>query len=133
MNDASTPFLLFHSVETMAFSEFSVQKNVLSVAMSSVATGSTALNVLRMGYIDAWNGANTLCSTTNTENYPFITMQLKAQTVISKIVLIPPICYTSFNQEVDVFLPQSTLITSLTVMAPLGTKSELSTKRRPLS
>ena len=76
----------------MAFSEFSVQKNVFSVDMSSIAAGSNKLNVLRMGYIDAWNGTSSLCATTNAENNPFIKLRFKAQTKISKVVLVPPVC-----------------------------------------
>ena len=96
----------------MAYSEFSVQKNVLSVAMSSVAVGSNANLVLTMGYIDAWNGNSNLCSTSNTENYPSITMTMKAQTSFARIVLIPPVCIGggppactgAFEQSLDVYL-----------------------------
>ena len=62
----------------MAYSEFAVQKNVISIDMSSIAAGSDKIHVLRMGYIDAWNGQISLCSTTNTEDYPFIKLRFKA-------------------------------------------------------
>jgi hypothetical protein len=88
----------------LAYSEFSVQKNVLSVTMSSIAAGSSQNLVLTMGYIDAWNGNTNLCSTTNTEDYPSITMRMKAQTVLNRIVLVPPVCTGAFEQSVDVFL-----------------------------
>ena len=101
----------FHATEVLAYSEFSVQKNVLSVAMSSVDPASNEMLVLTMGYIDSWNGNTNLCATTNTEDYPYITMRFKAQTVISKIVLVPPVCTGRFNQEVDVFLDKYDLTT----------------------
>jgi len=81
--------------------------------MSSVASGSSADLVLRTEYIDAYIGSTTLCSTSNTENYPSITMTMKAQTSLSRIVLVPPICigvgsYPSVcagaEQSLDVYL-----------------------------
>jgi hypothetical protein len=59
--------------------------------MSSVASGSSANFVLTMGYIDAWNGAVTACSTTNIEDYPSVIITMKAQTAINAVVLVPPI------------------------------------------
>jgi len=88
----------------LAYSEFSVQKNVLSVVMSSVAVGSNANLVLTMRYIDAWNGNSNLCATSNTENYPSITMTMKAQTSLARIVLVPPISTGAFEQSLDVYL-----------------------------
>ena len=78
VNEASTPLDYFHTAEILAYSEYSVQKNVLSVAMSSVAAGSNKDNVLKMGYIDAWNGTSTACATTNSEINSYISMRFKA-------------------------------------------------------
>ena len=88
----------------LSYSEFTVQQNALSVVMSSVAVGSNANLVLTMGYIDAWNGNSNLCSTSNTEDYPSITMTMKAQTPLARIVLVPPVCTGAFEQSLDVHL-----------------------------
>jgi len=72
--------------------------------MSSVAAGSNADLVLTMGYIDAWNGQSNLCATSNSVDNPIITIKMKAQTVLTKIVLVPPVCAGAFEQSVDVFL-----------------------------
>jgi hypothetical protein len=80
-----------------AYSEFTIQMNAKLVVMSTVAAGSSPNFVLTMGYIDAFNGNSNLCSTTNTENYPSVTITMKAQTLIRKIVLVPPTCNGAFE------------------------------------
>ena len=72
--------------------------------MSSTAAGSSASFVLTMGYIDAWNGNTNLCATTNSENYPSVTITMKAQTLINQVVLVPPIEHGAFEQLVEVYI-----------------------------
>ena len=72
--------------------------------MSSVAAGSDKMNVLKMGYIDAWNGTSAACATTDSSTGHTIDLIYKAQTPISKVVLVPPICTGMFNQELEVWL-----------------------------
>ena len=62
------------------------------------------MNVLKKGYIDAWNAGTSDCAETENENRPYIKMQFKAQTVIGKIVLIPPVDVGSYHQDIDVVL-----------------------------
>ena len=76
--------------------------------MSSTAAGSSASFVLTMGYIDAWNGNTNLCATTNSEDYPSVTITLKAQTLINQVVLLPPIEIGAFEQLVEVFIDSYT-------------------------
>ena len=72
--------------------------------MSSTAAGSSASFVLTMGYIDAWNGNTNLCATTNSEDYPSVTITMKAQTLINQVVLVPPIEHGAFEQLVEVYI-----------------------------
>ena len=72
--------------------------------MSSTAAGSSASFVLTMGYIDAWNGNTNLCATTNSEDYPSVTITMKAQTLINQVVLVPPIENGAFEQLVEVYI-----------------------------
>lgn len=75
----------------MAFSQFLIQQNTLSVTMSSIAPGSRASNLLITKFIDAYNGIVSKCSFTNTENNPWISIMMKSSTPIDKIVLLPPL------------------------------------------
>lgn len=81
----------FQLTELLAFEDFTVQQNAKGVTMSSVATGSSGSNALRMSYIANHFGNQTLCSTTQVENYPSISVTMKAQAKLS-IVLVPQTC-----------------------------------------
>ena len=61
-----------------------------------------------MRYIDAWNGNTNLCATTNSEDYPFVTITMKAQTLINQVVLVPPIEIGAFEQLVEVYIDSYT-------------------------
>ncbi len=75
--------------------------NALSVTMSSLDPLSSNTRLTSPNYIAAWNSSKSLCATTLSESSPSISIRMKAQSKLGKIVVIPPV---GGDENVDVSL-----------------------------
>jgi len=82
-------YLYLH--EVIAYTEYAVQHNAISVITSSIDPMSSSSFVLRMSSIDATWGGTGSCTFTDSELEPKLSIRLKAQTFFPKIVLVPPL------------------------------------------
>ena len=59
--------------------------------MSSMDPTSRSNFLTSTGYIAAWNSSTSLCATTQSEVNGSISIRMRAQTNLDKIVLVPPV------------------------------------------
>jgi len=59
--------------------------------MNSMDPNSRSDFLTSTGYIAAWNSSTSLCATTQSEVNGSISIRMRAQTNLNKIVLVPPI------------------------------------------
>ena len=80
--------------------------------MSSIDPDSSSIYVTKLTTIDAYQGRKAKCLTTLSEIKPKISIRMRAQTNIKRIVLIPPVgggpagpsTDPVFNQQLAVYL-----------------------------